>query len=111
MPTKQITLFPPPLRDSELPEPIQKYLLTLQKLLPLNEVDTSAGPYAEAVPHAGLNASTGQSNQTMEITYVKTSADANVYTLTGVQLGNLTLTAQGDHFKIKSDGTNWWRVG
>ena len=46
----------------------------------------------------------------MEITYVKTSADANVYTLNGVQGGPYTLSAQYDSLKIKSDGTNWWKT-
>jgi len=90
---------------------MQKYLLTLQMLLPLNLVDTSAGSYAETPPSAGLNASTGQSNQNMEISYVKTTADGNTYTLNGVEGGPYTLTAQFGFLKIKSDGTNWWRVG
>jgi hypothetical protein len=111
MPTTQTNLFPPPLRGSDLSLPMQKYLFTLQNLLPLNEVDTSGGNYSEAAPPAGLNATTGQSNQNMEITIVKTSADGNTYTLTGVEGGSLTLTAQFAYFKIKSDGTNWWRVG
>jgi hypothetical protein len=111
MPTSVTNLFPPSLRDSSLPKGLERYLFTLQRLSPLYEVDTTSGPYSEAVPPAGLSSTaTGASNQNMEITYVKTSADANVFTLTGVQLGALTLTAQGDHFKIKSDGTNWWRV-
>lgn len=111
MAPKQTNLFPPPLRGSEIPPPLERYLFTLQNLLPLNKVDTSSGPYTEAAPAAGLNSTTGQSNQNMEITYIKTSNDANVYTLTGVELGDLTLAAQGDRFKIKSDGTSWWRSG
>jgi hypothetical protein len=108
MPTKIITLNPPPVRAADIPEPLSKWLLAVQNLLPLYEVNTSGGPYSEAVPPA---ISTGQPKQGMEITFVKVSADANVYTLTGVQLGNLTLTAQGDRFKVKCDGTVWWRTG
>ena len=47
----------------------------------------------------------------MEISYVKTTADGNTYTLNGVEGGPYTLTAQFGFLKIKSDGTNWWRVG
>ena len=63
----------PPTQYSDLEESIQKYLLTLSALMPLYEVDTTAGSYSEAPP-AGLNNATGQSNQSMEITYIKTSA-------------------------------------
>lgn len=111
MPTSQTQLFPPPQRGSNLPEPLLKWLLSVQNLLPLRVVDTSAGGYAETPPPAGLNTSTGQSNQNMEITYVKSSADANVFTLHGVEGGDLTLAAQYSFLKIKSDGTNWWKVG
>lgn len=111
MPTAQTNLFPPPVRGSTVDAPIQKYLFTLQLLLPLNVVDTSAGSYAETPPPAGLNSSTGQSNQNMEITYVKSSADGNTYTLNGVEGGPYTLTAQFAFLKIKSDGTNWWKTG
>ncbi len=106
----QTQLFPPPVRDSNLPQPLQKYLFTLQMLLPLVVVDTSGGSFAQSPPPAGLNASTGQSNQNMEITYVKKSADGNTFTLNGVQFGPYVLIAQGDSLKIKSDGTNWYKV-
>ncbi len=82
----------------------------MQGLAPLYEVDTSKGSYTEEVPAAGV-LSSGQTGQCKEITFVKTSADGNTYTLKGVQGGNLTLTAQFSYFKIKSDGTKWWRVG
>jgi len=87
---------------------MQKWFFTLQSLLPLRIIDTSNGSYAETPPPAGLNASTGQSNQNQEITYIKASSDANVFTLSGVLGGPYTLTAQYQSLKIKSDGTNWW---
>lgn len=103
----QTNLFPP--------TAVQKYLLTLQMLLPLVKVDTTAGNVVIALPPAGLNGSTGQSNQNQEITYRKTSADANTVTVTGSADGAVVLTA-GDgsaasRVKFKSDGTSWWRVG
>lgn len=103
----QTNLFPP--------TAVQKYLLTLQMLLPLVKVDTTGGNVVIALPPAGLNSSTGQSNQNQEITYRKTSADANTVTLTGSADGAVVLTA-GDgsaasRVKFKSDGTSWWRVG
>lgn len=110
MSTTQTKLFDPPVRDAGLQDGIVKYLYTLQALHPLYQVDTSQGSYAETPPPAGLNASTGQSNQNMEISYLKTSADGNTFTLNGVQLGPYTLTAQGQALKIKSDGTLWWKV-
>jgi hypothetical protein len=111
MPSTQTQLFPPPLQNSGLKDSIGRYFLTLQNLLPLRVVDTSGGGYAETPPPAGLNSSTGQSNQNMEIVYVKSSADANVFTLNGVQGSPYTLSAQYQFLRIKSDGTNWWRVG
>lgn len=107
-PTTQTQLFPPPLRGTSLSDPEQKYLASLQYLSPLRVADTSAGSYSEALPAAGLNASTGQSNQNQEIIYVKGSADGNSFTVTGAISGPLTLTAQYDVARFKSDGTNWW---
>lgn len=113
----QSALFPPPTRsnavDSKgfLAEPLKLWLFTLQNLLPLITVDTSAGSFDETAPPAGLNAATGQSNQNMEITYVKSSADGNSYTLHGVEGGDIVISAQFAFFKIKSDGTNWWKTG
>ena len=111
MPTTQFLPQNPSTRGSNLSNTDFLYTLILQGLAPMYEVDTSAGPYSEAAPPAGLNASTGQSAQCKEITYVKTSADTNVFTLTGVVFASPTLTNQGDHFKIKSDGTSWYTVG
>jgi hypothetical protein len=41
---------------------------------------------------------------------VKSSSDGNSFTLTGVEGGSIVISAQYAHFKIKSDGTNWWKV-
>lgn len=101
-------LIPPPTRGSNLSGGDRKYLQTLQRRLPLETVDTSAGSYAESAPPAGVNSQSGETNQNQEITYVKTSADANVFTLNGVEGGPYTLTAQLAFLKIKSDGTNWY---
>jgi hypothetical protein len=113
MPTTVVSLFPPPLRDSGMPKPLQEYLFTLQRRLLLWKIDTAAGPYSEALPPAGLNSTTGQSNQNQEIVLKKISADANVYTFTAgpgaiFPEGPRTLVFQYDSFRVKSDGTNWW---
>ena len=116
MPVNQTQLFDPPTRaavvDSKgfLSVSFRQWLFTLQYLMPLVTVDTTAGPISDAPPPAGLNSSTGQSNQNMEITYVKSSVDVNTFTLNGVMGGPYTLTAQFDTQRIKSDGTNWWPV-
>jgi hypothetical protein len=110
-------LFPPPIRgalvnkDGTLSDSLQKWLFTLQNLIPLKIVDTTSGPSTEALPPAGLNSSTGQSAQDQEITYKKVSADANVFTITGAAEGPQTLTLQYAGIRFKSDGTNWWVVG
>jgi len=109
-PTTQTKLFDPPIRGSNVEKPIQKYFFTLQDLLPLYQVDTSAGSYVESPPPAGLSGATGQSNQNVEISYVKISPDGNSYTLEGVEGGPIVLNTQYAHAKIKSDGTNWWRT-
>jgi hypothetical protein len=101
-------LIPPPTRGSNLSGGDRKYLQTLQRRLPLETVDTSAGSYAETAPPAGVNSQSGETNQNQEITYVKTSADANVFTLNGVEGGPYTLATQLSFLKIKSDGTNWY---
>ena len=89
---------------------MQYWELETQQSAPLHTVDTASGPYSEAAPPAGLNSTTGQTNQNQEITYVKTSDDSNAYILTGVEGGPYTLINQFDSLKIKSDGTSWWRV-
>lgn len=111
MPTTQILPIPPTTRGSALSQTDHMYLLMMQGLSPLYKVDTSEGSYEEEAPPAGLNSSTGQSGQCKEVTYTKVSADANVFTLNGVELGPYTLTTQGQTLKIKSDSTFWWKVG
>jgi len=110
MPTTQYLPPAPTTQGSNLSPTDYQWMLIVQGLAPLNEVDTSKGSYTEAVPAPGIGAG-GQTAQGKEITFLKISADGNTYTLTGVQGGNLTLTAALAYFKIKSDGTKWWRVG
>jgi hypothetical protein len=110
MPTTQTVLFPPPLRAANTIQDIQNWLFSIQNLHPLRLADTTAGSYSEAVPPAGLNSATGQSNQNQQILYIKTSADANSFALTGCANGTQTLTAQFSALLIKSDGTSWWAV-
>lgn len=90
---------------------MDQWHLETQRIAPMNEVDTSGGSYSEEPPEPGLQGSTGATAQNQEITYVKTSADGNVFTLAGskLPLGPYTLTAQGDVLKIKSNGTVWYR--
>jgi hypothetical protein len=107
MPTTQITPPPPTTQGSNLSRSDQQWLLIAQNLAPLYKVDTSAGSYAESPPTAGVSTS-GQTGQGKEITYIKTSSDANTFTLNGVEGGPYTLVSQYDTLKIKSDGTNWW---
>ena len=110
MQTTQTQLPQPTTRGSSLSKSDYNWLLLVQLEHPLVLVDTSAGSFSEAAPVAGV-ASSGQTAQNQEITFKKTSADGNTFTLTGVEDGPLTLTAQFSFFKIKSDGTNWWRTG
>lgn len=110
MPTTTTALFDPVLRGSSLSDPVQKYLFTLQNRLLLKIVDTSAGGYSEALPPAGLNSATGQSNQNQEIVYKKSSADGNTFQVTGAVEGTQSLTTQYSKVRFKSDGTNWWIV-
>ena len=107
MPTTQILPQPPSTQGSNLSATDYLWMLIVQNLAPLYEVDTSKGSYSENAPPAGVGAS-GQSGQCKEITYVKTSGDANIFTLNGVQGGPLTLKLQYSFLKIKSDGTNWY---
>ena len=110
MPTNQITLPPPTTQGSNLSPTDFAEAQLFQNANPLNLVDTSKGSYSESVPAAGVSSS-GQSAQNKELTYKKISSDANTYTLNGVKDGTLTLTTQYQFFKIKSDGTNWWKTG
>lgn len=117
MPTTETVLFPPPARstivaqDGQIEKTFQRWLFSLQMLSPLRIGNTTTGPYSEALPAAGLNSTTGQSNQNQEIIYVKGSADGNAFTVTGGQGGPVVLAAQYDFARFKSDGTVWWRVG
>ena len=111
MSVKQTTLFPPPVRDTDIADSLRKYLFSLQKLLPLVTIDSSTGPVTQALPPAGLNSTTGQSDQNQEIIYKKISADVNAVTITGGAEGPQTLTSQYSMIRCKSDATNWWVVG
>jgi hypothetical protein len=114
--SSQTTLFPPPTRTNAVDDkgflavPLRQWLFTLQMLLPLVTVDTSGGNQSIALPPAGLNSTTGQSNQNMEITYLKTTADANTATITGGQGGPRVIATQYEVRRFKSDGTNWWNI-
>jgi len=116
MSTTQTQLFPPPNQSKAVDEKgyftetQQQWQFTLQNLLPLVVVDTTAGNEVIDAPPAGLNSTTGQSNQNMEITYVKSSADGNTVTVQGVEGGPYVLNAQYKFLKIKSDGTSWWKT-
>ncbi len=111
MPTTQTIRRLPPLRNANVSKEMQYWELETQSATPLRTVNTTAGSYTEAPPAAGLNGSTGQTNQNQELIYIKTSTDANVFTLAGpnLPLGPYTLTTQGQVLRIKSDGTNWWK--
>lgn len=110
MPTTPYTPPPPTTQGSNLSPTDYQWMLIVQNLAPLYEVDTSAGSYAENPPAAGVSSS-GQTGQCKEITYIKTSADSNIYTLNGVQGGPYELKHQWDFLKIKNDGTNWYLAG
>lgn len=94
-----------------------KSLLQVYNGHPLVKVDTSKGNKPVLVPLA-------KSNQNVEITYLKVSADANTpilqasgqdslnagvaWAVKQLQLG----AAQGSKLKLKSDGvSNWYQVG
>lgn len=111
MPTKNTELFPPPIQLADLSPAIQLFLLTLQNLSQLNEGDSSGGSYSEALPAPGLNSTTGQSAQSQELTYIKISADANTWTITGAATGTVTLTTQFQSARFKSNGTVWYKIG
>lgn len=85
-------------------------LLKLYNAQPLIKVSTANGPVNVPVPLAKLN-------QGVEFVYVKTSADANAFTLTPsgddtINFGTPVVsgTAQGSMVKIKSDGDSNWYV-
>ena len=108
MTTTQTIRRQPPLRNSNVPAQMQYWELETQQANPLVTVDTSDGPETITPPPAGLIGTTGQTNQNQEITYIKTSADANVATIIDVEGGPYFLIGQFNTVKIKSDGTSWW---
>lgn len=121
MSSQQTQLFPPPTRTNAVDDkgflaiPLRQWLFTIQNLLPLITVDTSAGDEIIVLPAAGLSGTTGQSNQNMEIVFRKISGDANTVTINGSADGPVILTT-GDksatsRARFKSDGTSWWVVG
>lgn len=111
MPATQTIRRLPPLRNAGISQPMTYWELETQGAAPLITMDTSGGDETMSPPAAGLNQSTGQTNQNQEITYIKTSSDANTFTLSGdnLPLGPYTLTAPGQALKIKSNGTNWYK--
>jgi hypothetical protein len=117
MASKQTQLFEPPAQSLAVDEsrrlapPLREWLFSVQNLLPLVEVDTTAGNLAITLPPAGLNSSTGQSAQNQEIIYIKTSADAHTATIAGALTGSATLKNRYDIARFKSDGTNWINSG
>ena len=110
----QTVLFDPPVRQSNLEKPIVKYLFTIQNLHPLTTVDTTTGNMVIALPPAGVDAA-GQSNQNQELTFRKSSPDANTVTIKGSIDGPQILTTNvvgpGSWVRFKSDGANWWVTG
>ena len=112
MSNKRTVQRQPPLRGSELPDVLQQWILASQTLLPLIIFDTTAGPNTFALPNPGLdNSQTGQTNQNQAIICIKGSADGNAVTITGAISGTVTLTAQYNVARFKSDATVWWVAG
>ena len=109
MPTTPYLPPAPTSQGSNLSQADYMWMLIVQGLAPLYEVDTSKGSYSEALPPPGVGTS-GQTGQGKEIIYVKTSADANTDTITGAKTGPVTLSAQYQVARFKSDGTYWYAV-
>lgn len=109
MPTTPYLPPAPTSQGSNLSQADYMWMLIVQGLAPLYEVDTSKGSYSEALPPAGVGTS-GQTGQGKEIIYVKTSADANTDTITGARTGPVTLSTQYQVARFKSDGTYWYAV-
>jgi len=109
MPTTPYLPPAPTSQGSNLSQADYMWMLIVQGLAPLYEVDTSKGSYSEALPPAGVGTS-GQTGQGKEIIYVKTSADANTDTITGAKTGPVTLSTQYQVARFKSDGTYWYAV-
>src|SRR5258708_5803192 len=109
MPTTPYLPPPPTTQGSALSPTDYQWMLIVQGLGPLYEVDTSKGSYTEALPPAGVGTS-GQTGQCKEIIYIKKSGDANTDTITGALTGPVTLSTQYQVARFKSDGTNWFDV-
>jgi hypothetical protein len=110
MSVDQSTLVPPPSQYSNLDVASRRYLLTLQVMKPLIEVDTTGGNVTQALPAPGMNQSTGQSAQGQELIYRKISPDVNTVTITGSPDGNQVLTTNsgtGSVARFQSNGTVW----
>lgn len=104
--SSKTVLFAPPLRNSQVPETLQKWFLTLQNLHPMIEVDTTSGAMTETLPPAGLNAATGQSNQNAEYTFV--ASGPNALTIEGATGGNIVI--MNGVARFKSNGVIWIRI-
>lgn len=110
MSTSETNLFDPPLQGVDISDGLTKWLFTLQRLQPLVLINTTAAPETIALPAAGLNSSTGESNQNQELTY-RRIAGGNNATITGSADGPQVLTANtgaGSVVKFKSNGTSWY---
>lgn len=98
--------------NNRLTPDAHRSLLLLYNAHPLIPISTAAGAQLVPVPLAKWN-------QGVEITYVKTSADANIATLaaTGSDTINGAVSlamgaAQFSRVKLKSDGvSNWYVTG
>jgi hypothetical protein len=64
------------------------------------QYDTSGGNITQALPAASL-----YPNQ--DLTFIKTTSDANTLTITGAISGSVVLTTQFQSATFHSDGTNW----
>lgn len=109
MPTTPYLPPPPTTQGSNLSPTDYQWMLIVQGLAALYEVDTSKGSYTEALPAAGVGSS-GQTRQGAEIIYIKISSDANTDTITGAITGSVTLKTKWQVARFKSDGTNWYAV-
>lgn len=116
----QTKLFDPPLlrgivdAAGKVTKSFQNWLFVLRDRAPLTIIDTSGGSVVVALPAAGLDSTTGQSNQNAELIYRKTTPDGNTVTITGSFDGNQVLTSNtgaASRVRFKSDGANWYVVG
>ncbi len=68
-------------------------------------VNTDAGAVAVTLPTADSE------NKGARFSFRKTTASANTSTISTVNSGNITLTAQWDYCTVESNGTYWERIG